>query len=145
MKNCFSKVRSVIFLLMIFSPFFCLKAFCHDAEIEKTEIQKLIPDSTADLYNNRTQIEIRTDRKKTKVYLNGEFSGLTPLTIKNLIEGTYNIKLVFGDTEKIYELEVKKNLKQRFYIELFQNTSAPKPSGKKYKAQHGPLAEKAEK
>lgn len=108
-----------------------------------SQIEKLIPDSTSDL-SGGTQIVIRTDKKKAKVFINGEFSGLTPLTISNLIEGTYNIKLAFAETEKFYELEVKKNLKQNFYIELFtNNNNATVQSDKttKYKIQHGPLAE----
>lgn len=107
------------------------------------QIEKIIPDSFSDLTNG-SQIVIRTDKKKVKVYINGEFSGLTPLTIKNLIEGTYNIKLALGETEKFYELEVKKNLKQNFYVELFpKNNNATPQSDKipKYKIQHGPLAE----
>ncbi len=120
-----------------------LKSTATQDYFSPSQIEKLLPDSTSDL-SDGTQIVIRTDRKKAKVYINGEFSGLTPLTIKNLIEGTYNIKLALGETEKFYELEVKKNLKQNFYVELFpKNNNATPQSDKttKYKIQHGPLAE----
>ncbi len=120
-----------------------LKSTATQDYFSPSQIEKLLPDSTSDL-SGGTQIVIRTDRKKAKVFINGEFSGLTPLTISNLIEGTYNIKFAFAETEKFYELEVKKNLKQNFYIELFtNNNNATMQSDKttKYKIQHGPLAE----
>ena len=120
-----------------------LKSTATQDYFSPSQIEKLIPDSTSDL-SDGTQIVIRTERKKAKIYINGEFEGLTPLTISNLIEGTYNIKLAFGETEKFYELEVKKNLKQNFYVELFtNNNNATVQSDKttKYKIQHGPLAE----
>ncbi len=120
-----------------------LKSTATQDYFSPSQIEKLLPDSTSDL-SDGTQIVIRTDRKKAKVYINGEFSGLTPLTISNLIEGTYNIKLALGETEKFYELEVTKNLKQNFYVELFTNKNNATPQSDKipkYKIQHGPLAE----
>ena len=142
MRNHF--YRSIFIALFFFSA---QQIFC-----ETEGLKKLIPDSISDLQDG-SKIEIRTDRKKAKVYINGDFSGLTPLTISNLIEGIYNLKIIFDDGknekfEKSYELEVKKNLKQKFYIELFpKNNSAIANSenqqkSRKYKIQHGPLAEK---
>ena len=129
-------------------------------------IKPLMPESKDDLADGETEIILKTSRKKAQVYINGEFSGLTPLLLKDLIEGTYSLKIISGSQEQLYELNVLKNFRQYFYIELEQerteqtmqksqsaqtflneheNSNSPEESDlqknpKKYRYRSGPLS-----
>jgi len=85
----------------------------------ESEIRFLKPEYTKDLAVGETAIIIRTNVRKTSVFLNGEFQGLTPLTIKNLVPGQY--RLAVQDTKgnrQLFLIEVKRSLSEYYYIEL---------------------------
>ena len=122
--------------------FLCLSlTFAHPLQIKP-----LMPESKDDLPDGKTEIILKTSRQKAQVYINGEFSGLTPLLLKDLIEGTYSLKIISDNQEQLFELNVLKNFRQYFYIELEQEISnSPEnsdlqPHKKKYRYQTGPLS-----
>lgn len=68
-------------------------------------------------YNNTT-IEIVSQNSKSKVWINGEEYGETPVTVEDLPEGKYLIELSRISSEEFFYQ------KQSFNIELSKNTSA---------------------
>ncbi len=68
-------------------------------------------------YNNTT-IEIVSKNSKSKVLINGEEYGETPITVEDLPEGEYLIELSRISSEEFFYQ------KQSFNIELSKNTSA---------------------
>lgn len=68
---------------------------------ESEEIQFAAPDETS-LLESGTKISIRTEKSDISVFINSNFQGKTPLTIKNLIPGTYILKI----GGKKFEIEV---------------------------------------
>ncbi len=98
---------------------FSVFAFATSAETEientETEIFKPIifmePEETS-LISNGTKIQIRTEKPGEGVYINNNFHGNTPLTVKNLVPGTYKLKI--GEEE--YEIEVKSNHFDRYFF-----------------------------
>lgn len=108
-------------MLHIRKPFFTAlllvlaAAFC----FAQSDIQLLKPDTVKDLDGTSTSAVIRTSMKKASVYINGEFLGLTPLTVNNLVPGTYQLMIKkTGREPKTFIIEIKRSLAQTYYIEL---------------------------
>ena len=104
-----------MFILLLFSVFAFAKSAegeIEDAQIKTEEpIVFMEPEETS-LISNGTKIQIRTEKPGEGVYINNNFHGKTPLTVKNLVPGTYNLRI----GEKAYEIEVKSNHFDRYFF-----------------------------
>lgn len=75
------------------------------------EIEFAEPEETS-LIENGTRIQLRTEKPGEKVFINNNYQGKTPLTIKNLVPGTYRLRI--GEEE--FEIEVKSNHFDRYFF-----------------------------
>ena len=57
------------------------------------ELSLLQPEKTTDILQKETEFIIRTDKKNARIYINGNFMGLSPLTITELIPGEYRLSI----------------------------------------------------
>lgn len=78
---------------------------------ETGEIESAEPEETS-LIENGTRIQLRTEKPGEKVFINNNYQGKTPLTIKNLVPGTYRLRI--GEEE--FEIEVKSNHFDRYFF-----------------------------
>jgi len=96
-----------------------LSLLCAFSCFGQSGIPFLKPETTQDLSENQTAVIIRTNVEKVSVYLNGEFQGVTPLAIRNLITGQYNLKVLkTGYFPLTYIIEIKRSQAGNYYIEL---------------------------
>ena len=85
-----------------------------DSENEITdseEIQFAVPDETS-LLESGTKIQIRTQKSEIPVFINNNFQGKTPLVIKNLIPGSYILKI----GGKKFEIEVSDKHYDKYFF-----------------------------
>lgn len=78
---------------------------------ETGKIESAEPEETS-LIENGTRIQLRTEKPGEKVFINNNYQGKTPLTIKNLVPGTYRLRI--GEEE--FEIEVKSNHFDRYFF-----------------------------
>ena len=78
---------------------------------ENGKIESAEPEETS-LIENGTRIQLRTEKPGEKVFINNNYQGKTPLTIKNLVPGTYRLRI--GEEE--FEIEVKSNHFDRYFF-----------------------------
>lgn len=70
-----------------------------------------------------TRITIKTNVQNAEIYLNGQFEGNSPLTLNNIAEGRYFLKVQKnGYKTKHYRISIKKGVEESYYVELEQNT-----------------------
>jgi hypothetical protein len=121
MKNGVSgtkKVAAFSFLVLfplVFGFLSFAKPFGDESGETQEEREKQIPfaqPEESSLINNGTRIQIRTEKPGESVYINRNFHGKTPLTVKNLVPGTYSLKI--GEEE--FEIEVKSNHFDRYFF-----------------------------
>ncbi len=68
-----------------------------------------------------TKITIKTNVPNSEIFINGNFEGYSTLTLTNLPEGKYNLKVEKkGYRSKRYRIKVAKGEERVFYIELEQ-------------------------
>ena len=69
--------------------------------------------------NKETSLVIETNVTGASVYINNNYRGTTPLTIKNLTEGKYKVRIekAHYDTKTIY-VKVRKGQQRCYYVEL---------------------------
>ena len=85
-----------------------------DSENEITdseEIQFAVPDETS-ILESGTKIQIRTHKSEIPVFINNNFQGKTPLVIKNLIPGSYILKI----GGKKFEIEVSDKHYDKYFF-----------------------------
>lgn len=108
------------------------------------EITLLDPEKITDVTSNETEIIIRSNKQKENVYINGEFVGLTPLTIKKLVPAEYRLTIKSGSSEKTFIIEVKRFQLLEFYVDMQKQNDSTSPEkqndSKKYVYKNGPRA-----
>lgn len=70
--------------------FFLLCMICVSAQVQNSF---LTPERKIQIDESKTEITVRANVKGCSVYLNGIYKGTTPLKIKNLIPGNFQLKL----------------------------------------------------
>ena len=99
-----------------FRLFMIIFLFC---AVQTAFCEELLSEQTSQIEENKTEITIRCSVPGVYIFLNGELQGKTELTIRNLREGIYNLKLEKkGFETQFFEIEVKKSLSQTFYVEM---------------------------
>lgn len=79
----------------------------------------LISESHRYIKENGTKITIRSNAPDAAVFLNGQFEGNTTLTIKDLPEGHYFLRVEKpGYAPKRYRIAVRREMEETFYVEL---------------------------
>ncbi|WP_294429593.1 PEGA domain-containing protein [uncultured Treponema sp.] len=82
-------------------------------------IPLLEPEEIADIDSSRTKATIKTNVKKSTIYLNGNLQGKTPLNIQNLVEGFYLLHVECkGYLPKENFIYIQRGKARTFYIEL---------------------------
>ena len=116
-RSVFGNKRYIAAALIVLLPIL-LGAFAFakqdTAEPEQDEtgkIESAEPEETS-LIENGTRIQLRTEKPGEKVFINNNYQGKTPLTIKNLVPGTYRLRI--GEEE--FEIEVKSNHFDRYFF-----------------------------
>lgn len=64
-----------------------------------------------------TRIQIRTSKTSELVFINGNFQGKTPLTIKNLLSGYYKLQIKTKNETKDFWIEVKDKRFDKYFFE----------------------------
>ncbi|QTQ16812.1 PEGA domain-containing protein [Treponema parvum] len=103
---------TVILLLLCAANFYC-----------SGEPVILEPESKSAVDDEISIIVIRSNKKNVQVFLNDNFMGQTPLTVKGLVTGDYIMSVSTNSKDKsekkqIYRIEVKRGLLQNYYVEL---------------------------
>ena len=73
-----------------FRLFMIIFLFC---AVQTAFCEELLSEQTSQIEENKTEITIRCSVPGVYIFLNGELQGKTELTIRNLREGIYNLKL----------------------------------------------------
>ena len=104
------------------------------------ELSLLQPEKTTDILQKETEFIIRTDKKNARIYINGNFMGLSPLTITELIPGEYRLSIQKESRTKTFQIEVKRFIRQKYYIDMSDETQQAEQTNKTgtYKYQYGP-------
>lgn len=102
-----------------------------EAGADSAEAFAIIPnleaEETADLDISRIRVIFKTNVKACRIYLNGNFQGVSKLTLNNLIEGFYLLR-VEKDGYKSQEnfIYAERGKEKSFYIELEPNEETQK-------------------
>ena len=66
-----------------------------------------------------TQIAVRANVRKAAVFLNGNFEGVSPVTLRNLMRGQYHLRVEkTGYEAQDYLITVDSGCAQTYYIDL---------------------------
>lgn len=106
-----NSIRIKIFLLIIF-----FISSLSSAE----QIEELKEEERATLLGNRTEITIKCNTLHADVFINGVYQGKTKLTLRNMQEGLYKLRLEKrGYKSCEYLINVETELSKSFYVELY--------------------------
>lgn len=88
-------------------------SFSDDPEFFKLDSERLLEDK------RNTVLMVKTNVQGASVYLNGNYQGTTPLTIKNLTEGRYRLRVekTHYETRELY-VRVRRGQERVYYIDL---------------------------
>lgn len=103
------KSQTVFFLSTLIFLFtgICLSA--QDSAAPNLELTEA--DSEEFIQQDITVLTIQTDVPKARIYLNGQYKGISPLCIKSLVPGFYKLTLKkdgFEDTDTMIQAELNK-------------------------------------
>jgi len=99
------------FCFLAFLSFFALSnLFSENAQFLITQ-----PEESLNL-DNGTKILIRTEKSGKIVLINNNIQGKTPLTVKNLLPGFYNIQIKNYKEEKVFWIEVKNQRFDKYFF-----------------------------
>lgn len=110
----------LIFILVSASLLSCASnKLKYEASAEISEVQFLEAEESSFIEINSCEIRIISNYEKTSVFLNGEFFGTTPLTIKDISGARFNLKVQKENAgEKDYIIESTMGMKKTFYCPL---------------------------
>ena len=82
-------------------------------------IPNLEPEESADIDISRVRVIFKTSTKNCRIYLNGNFQGISKLTLNNLVEGFYLLRTE-KDGFKTQEnfIYAERGKAKTFYVEL---------------------------
>ncbi len=116
-RSVFGNKRYIAAALIVLLPIllgafaFAKQDTAETGQDETGKIESAEPEETS-LIENGTRIQLRTEKPGEKVFINNNYQGKTPLTIKNLVPGTYRLRI--GEEE--FEIEVKSNHFDRYFF-----------------------------
>ncbi len=85
------------------------------------EIPELNAEEISSIAERETQIIIKSNEKKTKVFVNNQFQGYATLKLTGLVEGTYFLRLEkSGYKTESALIEVEYGKSKTFYVQLFK-------------------------
>ena len=89
------------------------------------EIPLLESEQTVALSPRHTQVTFRASAKKCAVYLNGEYQGNTPLSIRDLPQGLYHLRVAkHGYADADYMVSVTDGRHEHYYVALSKAPAA---------------------
>src|SRR5574344_261555 len=100
----------------------CMLLFCVPVRpcAQEYELQS---EKRTDIAEEHTQITIRCSTRNASVYLNGEYQGVTTLTINDLKPGRYMLRVEKeGYDPKEFLISVRSAQAQTWYVDLQKNT-----------------------
>jgi hypothetical protein len=100
----------------------CILFFCAPVLpcLQEYELQS---EKTDDISEDHTKITIRCSTRNASVYLNGEYQGVTTLTISDLKPGRYVLRVEKdGYDPKEFIISVRNAQSQTWYVDLQKNT-----------------------
>ena len=98
---------------------FLFLSSCLSAQLQAEDEKEFEPEERTALDDNRTKITIKTNIPKSSVFINEIFQGVTNLTVSDLQEGTYAIRVEkagFKTERKV--ILVEKGESRTFFVEL---------------------------
>jgi|WetSurMetagenome_2_1015567.scaffolds.fasta_scaffold58887_2 hypothetical protein len=111
-------ILGMLSTLVVF-PFLCFP----EESISDEQRFSLNPEKTKELTEKETEISIRANIYNASVYLNGEYQGVTPLTISGLMPGCYDLLITGKGYEKRhYAIFVKKGESLSYYASISKIT-----------------------
>lgn len=115
---CFSFI--LLFSLCAFSEVFLQEAVSEKNEqeiLEETDEILIEEPELSTQISFGTRIQIRTSKTGELVFINGNFQGKTPLTIKNLLSGYYKLQIKTKNETKDFWIEVKDKRFDKYFFE----------------------------
>jgi hypothetical protein len=97
---------------------------CASASVQSSEriagtISPLAEEKNSAIDRKSTLVTVRANISDAEVYLNGQYQGLTPCTVKNLVPGTYRLTVQKnGYQERSFYVSVFPGRDSSFYVEL---------------------------
>ena len=89
---------------------------------EETELEKDFASSSSYLRipdGGKTAVVIKTNVSGASVFLNGEYLGRTPLSVHNLVPGSYNLRAELNGYEPVFQrINIKDGREQTYYLQL---------------------------
>lgn len=94
-------------------------------ESQREATAQLQAESVSEIANTSTSITIRSSAGDAEVFLNGNYEGMTTLTLKNLPAGRYHLRVQkIGYETRHFVIIVRAGQSQEFYVELKRRTGA---------------------
>lgn len=106
-------------LLYITSSLFCISNINQESDYYTAEPEILTSEKKINIQKRKTKITIRANIQDAEVYLNGQYEGNTDLTINNLPEGRYHLRVEKdGYKPRRFVINVRAGEEEFYYIEL---------------------------
>lgn len=109
-------MKKRIFFVVLSLFFFGAIRVC--SETVEGGIEVLEPEKKEFVDNAKSSIRVAASKRKSSVFINGEYFGTTPLTIEDLTPATYILKVEKGEKARAVLVEVKRGMKLDFFVEL---------------------------
>lgn len=131
-KNLLMKIFSISFVVYsVFVLFSCASDSFEFFPVEENNQSILQVEKSSDciqlletteISSALSEVYVRTDVPKANIYLNNIYQGRSPLIIKNLVPGYYQIKIEYyhSSSEKIIilkSIELESHKKYEFYVD----------------------------
>ena len=77
------------------------------------------PELKSEITGGKTAVVIKTNVSGASVFLNGEYLGRTPLSVHNLVPGSYNLRAELNGYEPVFQrINIKDGREQTYYLQL---------------------------
>ena len=118
-RQKFTHLKNQRFLVLVFIQLLFTAIFTQNLLAE--EIQELKAEEISSIEERETQIIIKSNEKKARIYVNNQFQGYATLKLSGLVEGTYFLRLEkSGCKSESALIEVEYGKSKTFYVPLFK-------------------------
>ena len=105
-----------------FYPLVLIFALIFSCATDNQVQEELLPEKIE--YSSVNKITIRCQKEDCGIFLNGEYQGLSPVTISDLVPGTYYLQVKKSEYKDLdFFIQVKKDQSLYYYVDNFIDAS----------------------